>query len=771
MEYTHPVSEQNPVDVDARLLGRSYRPGGPEVPSSVQGRSNQGGDNFHLATGNIGAPGKMVANEPKERKHLEATLHEKGRLASHIVTSPTIMEKNDSLPNLGMKILSHARNASSSRRGKVIKLTGEDTTRARVLDTSSITTPASTADSKTRFSRSSIRDNKSASARAAGQGKAEPSLLKPEKSKKKVKELITPLEYAKLLQAKLAEREAQGKRSTKPYLRGKKIFYCGGDMQYASSETRGRMDYIIRHGGTLVPVFDPAEVTHIVTDAHEKSLLRVLGLRKLGDIPEHIPTVKWSWVLSGFGRRNGVRPRQPKSADRSDEKGTTVWQDDESEDEVMDYELMHASFKERLDAGPSLWRKTDRGKHKENPLNLDHPTNRGNPSGSRGLGAAVNGDATSKLSRISEFTSDKLISRDSVVYADNTSLPSTPQIPRSPLDEKAKPNRQERSLGHVDGGEDVDSRICSDPLAEFYAQARAERYAELHDHSVDSDSDGEDSIQKAPPRASHKGEQKRGFLCDAKGAPERIQCINQDVIDKLEELMEIHKAKPSEEDHWRVFSYGKAIRALRSHPTRIRSFEEARTVRGVGDKTARKIMEILETGDLRRIAYERTDDVGAISILQGIYGVGRNIAHKWYANGCRTLDDVQARIGGITLTSAQETGLKYYDDINSRMPRNEAAEIFTMIKAVAALDIDPKLFIEIMGSYRRGKADCGDIDILITRPTDDGKTHHGNSVPACLHYLLTSLPQEYYDAFYGSCVDKALLQKIYVFRTHSMILK
>jgi hypothetical protein len=32
-----------------------------------------------------------------------------------------------------------------------------------------------------------------------------------------------------------------------------------------------------------------------------------------------------------------------------------------------------------------------------------------------------------------------------------------------------------------------------------------------------------------------------------------------------------------------------------------------------------------------------------------------------------------------------------------------------------------KLWIEAMGSYRRGEADSGDLDVLISRDTSDGK--------------------------------------------------
>jgi DNA polymerase lambda len=43
-------------------------------------------------------------------------------------------------------------------------------------------------------------------------------------------------------------------------------------------------------------------------------------------------------------------------------------------------------------------------------------------------------------------------------------------------------------------------------------------------------------------------------------------------------------------------------------------------------------MEIIETGDLRRIGYEKTDDVEAINLFRGIYGVGMKSVRSSFVN-------------------------------------------------------------------------------------------------------------------------------------------
>jgi DNA polymerase lambda len=91
-------------------------------------------------------------------------------------------------------------------------------------------------------------------------------------------------------------------------------------------------------------------VTHIVTDAPKNSTLRALGYSRLSDIPDHIPTVKWDWILSAIGR-----PGQLKEDIMA--KMEEVW--------------YYAAFSERMETsashGRALKLRTDHGKTPKSP--------------------------------------------------------------------------------------------------------------------------------------------------------------------------------------------------------------------------------------------------------------------------------------------------------------------------------------------------------------------------------------------------------------------
>jgi hypothetical protein len=88
------------------------------------------------------------------------------------------------------------------------------------------------------------------------------------------------------------------------------------------------------------PTFDATTATHIVTETNENHTLRALGVKRLSEIPLEIPTVKWSWVISG----------KPIAGERDRQQ--------------MDYEFMHAAFPSRMDAGRALTGR-DRGRGKQ----------------------------------------------------------------------------------------------------------------------------------------------------------------------------------------------------------------------------------------------------------------------------------------------------------------------------------------------------------------------------------------------------------------------
>ncbi|XP_032035530.1 DNA polymerase lambda isoform X1 [Hylobates moloch] len=202
---------------------------------------------------------------------------------------------------------------------------------------------------------------------------------------------------------------------------------------------------------------------------------------------------------------------------------------------------------------------------------------------------------------------------------------------------------------------------------------------------------------------------------------------NLHITEKLEVLA---KAYSVQGDKWRALGYAKAINALKSFHKPVTSYQEACSIPGIGKRMAEKIIEILESGHLRKLDHI-SDSVPVLELFSNIWGAGTKTAQMWYQQGFRSLEDIRSQ---ASLTTQQAIGLKHYSDFLERMPREEATEIEQTVQK-AAQAFNPGLLCVACGSYRRGKATCGDVDVLITHP--DGRSHRG-----IFSRLLDSLRQQ-----------------------------
>ncbi|XP_004616395.2 DNA polymerase lambda isoform X3 [Sorex araneus] len=202
---------------------------------------------------------------------------------------------------------------------------------------------------------------------------------------------------------------------------------------------------------------------------------------------------------------------------------------------------------------------------------------------------------------------------------------------------------------------------------------------------------------------------------------------NPHITEKLEVLA---KAYSVQGDKWRALGYAKAINALKSFHKPVTTYQEACSIPGIGKRMAEKIVEILESGHLRKLDHI-SESVPVLELFSNIWGAGTKTAQMWYQQGFRSLDDIRDQ---ASLTTQQAIGLKHYDDFLERMPREEAAEIEQTVRE-SAQALSPGLLCVACGSYRRGKASCGDVDVLVTHP--DGRSHQG-----ILSRLLESLRQQ-----------------------------
>ena len=181
------------------------------------------------------------------------------------------------------------------------------------------------------------------------------------------------------------------------------------------------------------------------------------------------------------------------------------------------------------------------------------------------------------------------------------------------------------------------------------------------------------------------------------------------ILSKLEDLKKIYQIDI--EKKWNLRALITAINAIKSYEGDIITGSQLqKELKGIGAKIAKRIDEIIETGNLSELPDDNKISKTSPDKLLLITGVGLVKAKKWIDMGIYNIDDVKKAIKDkkIKITHHIEIGIKYYEDFQGMIPKEEIDNIKKLLKKnIKNNDFD------ICGSYRRGLSQSGDIDVLI----------------------------------------------------------
>lgn len=180
-----------------------------------------------------------------------------------------------------------------------------------------------------------------------------------------------------------------------------------------------------------------------------------------------------------------------------------------------------------------------------------------------------------------------------------------------------------------------------------------------------------------------------------------------------------------ERNVFKARAYDNVIKQLRHLPADVALSSADDLIKagitGIGEKIHAKIDEIINTGVLQSAEKIKNDPGINLSLYQDllkVYGIGpvkaKSLTEHKNIHSITDLKTVVQKEPRL-LNEKQKIGLKYYEDIQKRIPRDEIRLHEALIRRVFKKS-DDRFIITIVGSYRRGAVDSGDIDVLITWP-------------------------------------------------------
>ena len=177
-------------------------------------------------------------------------------------------------------------------------------------------------------------------------------------------------------------------------------------------------------------------------------------------------------------------------------------------------------------------------------------------------------------------------------------------------------------------------------------------------------------------------------------------------IKLLEECADINQRQG---EQFKARAYQKAQEAIMTYEGEICNLDQIKHLPGIGKTILSKLDEYMKTGTLRFLERERNNPV---NILTKVYGIGPKKAEELVKAGITTIADL--RQNQDKLNDVQRVGLRYFEAIETRIPRTEIDMYKEVLTKIFQQTAPTGSTMEIVGSYRRGSQNSGDIDIILT---------------------------------------------------------
>lgn len=330
-----------------------------------------------------------------------------------------------------------------------------------------------------------------------------------------------------------------------------------------------------------------------------------------------------------------------------------------------------------------------------------------------------------------------------VCLKNNALLPYTPhlvyfgKIVPQPAGDSSPPSKAPGIVTYIKATPESSSQSSSRNLASRNAMPHARRFQssrplltkpappKLHRTTTsEHDNSSTASPSGIPPLPSWATSKTSSYAC-CRSTP--LNAINSAFISALSS---IKLTRILTLDEIGVRAYSTSIASLSAYPHLIQSEAEVTRLPGCSDRIAelwREWHDSAPSNDERFIQSvrdrENDYDIKVLKTFYNIWGVGADTARKFlFTHGFKDLDDL-VEYHWQSLTRVQQIGVKFYEEFLLPIPRKEVEQIAEVIHkharsvcgtTEAEFGGDNDVVCVIVGGYRRGKPESGDVDVILS---------------------------------------------------------